>query len=397
MCSSMNSFDYFNPVRVIFGENVLPGLGALVAQYGKRAMLVSYSDTGFYGDLLGNLRASLKAAGLASCDFLEVTANPTIAQAKAGIAKAKEFGADVLVGVGGGSVMDCTKVIAAGVLYPQPDLCSMISFSHSDGSQIPPTQALPTIMVPTLPATGSEMNATAVITDEATVRKSYVWAPCLYPKVALVDPALSATLPPYQTACAALDTIAHTLEGYFNGSPGVNLDLQDRLQEGLVRTVLDTLPTVLENPQDIQARGAMQWASAIALNGWVLSGTYGWAPMHQMGHVLGARYNATHGATLAVMMLAWMKFFATRSDNARYAQFAQRMFGKALPEATAEFEAYIEKHGVQTRISQFGASEADIPTLVEDVVRVSFAADGKLASCPPVTRADVEAIYCLAL
>lgn len=394
----MENFDYYNPVRVIFGEGVLENTGSVVSKYGKKALIVSYTDVSFYGDLFDKIHDSLQGAGVEYLDYFMIEANPTIAHAKAGMAKCKEFGADILIGVGGGSVMDCTKVIAAGMKYEHPDICSMISFSHSDDSQIPPTDSLPTVMIPTLPATGSEMNPTAVITDEKTVRKSYVWAPdCLYPKAALVDPSLSITLPPYQTACAALDTIAHTVEGYFNGSLDTNIDLQDRLQEGLIRTVLDNLPKVMSNPADVQTRGVMQWASAIALNGWVLSGTYGWAPMHQMGHVLGARYNATHGATLSVMMIAWMKFFAGREDNSRYKQFARRLFGKSLEDATAEFESIIENAGVQTRMKGLGATEKDIDMLVDDVVRVSFGADGMLGSSPPLTKDDVAAIYKLAL
>ncbi|MDR1132336.1 MAG: iron-containing alcohol dehydrogenase [Oscillospiraceae bacterium] len=394
----MNDFEYYNPVKVFFGSDSIEKLGGLAAQYGKRAVVVSYTDISFYGDLFDRIHGALKEAGLAYTDCLVVRANPTIAQAKQGVALCKDFGADLLIGVGGGSAMDCTKVIAAGVRYPHDDIRKMILFSHSDNTQIPPKAALPMILIPTLPATGSEMNCTAVITDEETVAKSYVWAPdCLYAKAALVDPALSRTLPPYQTACAALDTVAHVAEGYFNGGAGLNLDLQDRLQEGLIRAVLENLPKVLAQPDDLQARGLMQWASALALNGWVLSGTYTWAPMHQMGHVLSARYNATHGASLSVMMVAWMKYFAGRSDNARYEQLARRQFGKPLAEAAEAFEALIESVGVQTRLSQFGAAEGEIDMLAEDVRNVSFNADGVLASVPPVTLDEVKAIYRLAL
>lgn len=393
----MNNFDFYNPVNVVFGEGVLSSLGEKAKLYGKKAVLVTYTDISFFGDLFDTLHKSLKDSGVGYIDFFGVEANPTIAQAKEGIKLCKNFGADLIIGVGGGSAMDCAKVIAAGVKYPH-ELTKMIAFSHSDGNQIPPKEALPMIMIPTLPATGSEMNPTAVITDEQTNRKSYVWEPsCLYAKVALVDPSLSVTLPAYQTACGALDTIAHTLEGYFNGEAGVNLDLQDRLQEGLVRTVLDNIPKVLNNPSDVQTRGVMQWASAIALNGWVLSGTYGWAPMHQFGHVLSTRYKATHGATLSVMMVAWLKYWSTRKDNARYVQFADRIFGCDLESAIVQFEKIISDCGVQTRISEFGAKEEDIDMLVDDVVRISFGADNMLASVPPIGKDEVKEIYTIAL
>ena len=356
----MNNFDYYNPVHVLFGGDVIEKVGEVSTEFGKKAVIVSYTDVSFYGELFTKIKASLKTSGVEFMEFFGVTANPTLKQAKEGIKLCKEFGAEVVIGVGGGSVMDCAKVIAAGVLY-DGEITKMINFSHSDGSAVAPKAALPTIMIPTLPATGSEMNPTAVITDELTHKKSYVWAPnCLYPKYALVDPSLSVTLPAYQTACGALDTIAHVLEGYFNGDKNLNIDLQDRMQEGVIKTVLDNLPKVLNNPNDVQTRGVMQWASAIGLNGWVLSGTYGWAPMHQMGHVLGGKYNITHGATLSIMIIAWMKFFEKRSDNDRYEQFANRIFNKSLKDAIVEFESFMQSVGVQTRISEFGIKEEDI-------------------------------------
>jgi len=182
----MNNFDFYNPVNVVFGEGVLESLGDKAKPYGKKAVLVSYTDVSFFGDLFDILHNSLTASGIEYKDYLAVEANPTISQAKDGIKLCEEFGADMIIGVGGGSAMDCAKVIAAGVKY-EHELTKMIAFSHSDGSQIPPTESLPMIMIPTLPATGSEMNPTAVITDEKTHRKSYVWAPeccgqfwCLY-------------------------------------------------------------------------------------------------------------------------------------------------------------------------------------------------------------------------
>ncbi|MCT4606552.1 MAG: iron-containing alcohol dehydrogenase [Marinisporobacter sp.] len=393
----MNNFEYFNPVKVIFGAGEVKEIGIQGKAYGKKAMLVSYTDISFYGDLFDRIHSLLHEQNIKYVDFLEVTANPTLAQARKGIEICKAEGVDFVIGIGGGSAMDCAKVIAAGVEYKAGDIAKMIAFSHNDNSQIPPTEALPTIMIPTLPATGSEMNPTAVITDEVRVRKSYVWAPdCLYPKVAIIDPTLTTSLPSYQTACGGIDTIAHILESYFNGAGG-NLDLQDRMQEGVIRTVLDNLPKVLANPNDIETRGVMQWAASIALNGWLLSGTYTWAPMHQMGHVLSARFNATHGATLATMILAWMRFFAKREDNTRYEQYAQRMYGKTLLDAADEFESLLKKIGVQSHISEFGVTQEELDTLTEDVVRVSFGEDSMLGSVPAITKEDVRKIYEIAL
>lgn len=396
----MNSFEFHNPVKIVFGPGEVNRLGALAAAEGTRALIVSYADTSCFGTLMDRLHASLEAAGVAYADHFAATPNPLLSQAEAGVARGKAFGADLVVGVGGGSAMDLAKVIAAGLRYPHP-LARMIRFSHADDAQIPPTEAVPTLMVPTLPATASEMNPTAVITDDATLRKSYVWAPaCLYPKVSILDPALTLTLPPYQTACGAIDAISHVVEPFFFSDEATygNIDLQDHLQLGVIRALYDNLPKALAAPNDVQLRGLMQFGATVGLNGWLTCGVQGWTPMHQMGHVLSSHFRATHGATLACMMLAWMRFFADDPRNARFVRLAKALWETDdLRLAADRFEAYIQAQGVQTRISAFGCTEADLDTLTQGVVDVSFGPDGRLASIPPVTREEVRAIYALAL
>lgn len=172
------------------------------------------------------------------------------------------------------------------------------------------------IMVPTLPATASEMNPTAVITDDGTQRKSYVWAPCcLYPKVSILDPELTATLPAYQTACGGIDAISHVAEPFFFSDEATfgNIQLQDHMQIGVIKAIYENLPRVLKDPSDMQLRGLMQFAATVGLNGWLICGVQGWTPMHQMGHVLSSHFGATHGATLACMMLSWMRYFPERN------------------------------------------------------------------------------------
>ncbi|MBQ2734528.1 MAG: iron-containing alcohol dehydrogenase, partial [Clostridia bacterium] len=345
----MEAFEYYNPVKVLFGEGKLAEIGSQTALYGQKALIVTYEKSDFFDSVIEKIHTSLEKNGVEWVDFRGVSANPLLCQAKRGVELCRSNGIDVLIALGGGSVMDCTKIIAAGALYPH-DLEKMILFSHSAIEQIPPTESLPTLMIPTLPATGSEMNPTAVITDEKTSRKSYVWEPsCMYAKVAVMDPELTVTLPPYQTACGAFDIIAHVIEAYLNGDTHYDLSVQERMQEGVVRAVLDTLPVVWEHPDNLQARGALLWASSIALNGWLTSGTFGFTPMHQMGHVLSSHYNTTHGATLACMMPAWMRYFVTRPDGEKYLQLADRIFGCSLSEAADRLEKTIRSYGVQTR------------------------------------------------
>ena len=396
----MNNFECYNPVRLVFGNGEAERLGAHATGLGKKALIVSYANVEFYGDLFERLAASLGKEGIKSYTYFGATANPKISEAVRGIERAREIGADLLIGVGGGSVMDLTKVIAAGVKYPH-DIRKMIKFSHSDDTQIPPTEALPMVMIPTLPATASEMNPTAVITDDETRRKSYVWEPsCLYPRVSILDPSLTLTLPAYQTAAGAIDSMSHAIEPFFFSDEATygNIDLQSNMQLGVIRTIYDNLPKVLKSPDDIELRSVMQFSATVALNGWLTCGVQGWTPMHQMGHVLSSHYGATHGASLATMMLAWMRYFATQKQNERFVKFAEELFGtKDLCAAADAFEKYIRSVGVETRISQFGCTEQSLDELTDGLVSVSFSADGTLASIPPIDRHQAREIYRLAL
>lgn len=393
----MENFEYYNPVKVVFGDGVLSQIGSYAAAYGKKAMLVTYTECGFFAKTIETIHKSLEEAGVSCIDYMGVTANPKVSQAKKGVELCKENDIDLLIALGGGSAIDCTKVIAAGVYY-EHDLSKMLMLSHSDVTSIPPTRALPYIAVPTLAGTGSEMNPIGVVTEDESGNKSYVWEPgCLYAKAAIMDPNLTTSLPAYQTACGGFDIVAHVMEAYINSNPAVNLTLHNRMHEGVMRGTLEALEQVWENPQDVQARGVLMWAATIALNGWMTSGTFGFTPMHQMGHVLSARYNATHGATLACMMVSWMRYFVNRPDNAQYVRFAKELFGCGLAEAADLFEQKMRDKGVQTRISQFGATEADLDMLTDAVVTVSFGPDGKLNGFPKMTREDIYNCYKLAL
>jgi alcohol dehydrogenase YqhD (iron-dependent ADH family) len=396
----MNNFEFYNPVKIIFGAGEVKRIGEVTKQYGKRALIISYSVVDFYGDLFERIHRSLTDEGISYTDCFIATANPKISEAQAAIEIGKREQADVIIGVGGGSAMDLSKVVAAGMMYPH-DIRKMIKFSHTTDTQIPPHSALPLVMIPTLPATASEMNPTAVITDDLTQRKSYVWEPsCLYPKVSILDPELTLTLPRYQTACGALDAISHVAEPFLFSDEATfgNIDLHDSMQTGVMKTMLDSIPKVLARPDDVQLRGLMQFSATVGLNGWLTCGVQGWTPMHQMGHVLSSHFNATHGATLSCMMLAWMRYFSARDRNERFRKFSLALFGTDdISQAADRFEHYIKDIGIQTRMRAFGVTPEDIPGLTQGLVDVSFSVDGTLASIPPITREQAERIYEIAL
>ena len=382
----MNGFTYQNPVKVIFGAGTLVQAGAEAAKLGKKAFVVSYRD-GSVAGTLARLDALLSAAGVVSQTFLEVVPNPPIEMVARGVEQAKAFGADLVVGVGGGSAMDAAKAISAGVLYPHGDLWNMVYASHSNVTAQPPEKALPLLLIPTLPATGSEMNMCSVVSSTTRGLKSYIWADCLFAKTAILDPELTYSLPPFQTACGAIDAISHVLEIFVNGQ--AKSDLLHAFQLSVVKTIVANLPVVLANPTDADARAELMWAATCALNGWASPGD-AWTPMHQVGHVLTSRHGINHGSSLAIVMPAWMTYHKAVKP-APYERFEREVM--SIP----DFKAFIAKCGVPTTLSEKGVTAADIPGIVEGVKKVSFNADGVLASNPPVTAETLAEILEMAL
>jgi alcohol dehydrogenase YqhD (iron-dependent ADH family) len=398
----MEKFSLYNPVKLVFGAGELKQTGIEAKALGKKALVVSYKDHTFMQKTLHTVVTLCRENGVATVPFYEAVANPTMTEIEAGVALAKKEGVDMVIGVGGGSAMDTAKLIAAGVNY-EGALWSMIYSRHDHFVTVPPTSALPILMIPTLPATSSEMNCGAVATNPETHEKSYLFHPCIYPKTSILDPELTCSLPAYQTACGAADAISHVIEVYLNGVD--DTPLQDRLMEGIVITIMEHVKKALKDPNDVAVRGHLMWESCVAWNGWTLPGTATTTPMHMVAHPLSARFNVTHGATLAIIMPAWMKF-TCQQHLKRYVQFGERIFGMnthgkdpaaVAKDVIAKFEAFLTEIGVQTRMSQCGIKADDIETLLEDSVRVYFNAEGKLGARVPLTKDEVREVLKLAL
>ena len=398
----MEKFEFYNPVRVVFGPGELKRVGPEAKAIGRTALLVSYKEPGPLKEVLGRIEAILAAEGVKAVPFYGVSANPTIQQVEEGVKKAKAEGAQLVIGVGGGSAMDAAKAIAAGVLYKQP-LWNMIVSRHDQAVAVSPTEALPIILVPTLPATSSEMNAGAVISNQETLEKSYVFANPLYARVSILDPELTLTLPAYQTGCGAADAVSHVMELYLNGVD--DTPLQDRLMEGIILTIMECMEKLKKDPRDLAARTNLMWAATVAWNGWTQPGVASGVPMHLIAHVLSARFNTTHGASLAVVMPAFMRRF-WKARPQRYVQFAERIFGmqtkgqkpeKLVPQVIQKFEDWLKGLGVQTRLPEVGIKAEAVEALTEEVARVSFGPDGKLGARVPATKEDVREILKLAL
>lgn len=385
-------FEYYNPTRLIFAAGALARLGEVAGQHGKRALLVTGGGSVKRSGVFDRAVASLKRAGVSTVECSGVEPNPRITTVRRGAKIARDEGCDVIIALGGGSAMDAAKVMAAAFYY-DGDPWDMIF--HGQPVPYVPTRALPIITVPSLAATGSEMNMGSVISNEETKEKSFVQAQCLYPVVALVDPELTMSVPQDQTAYGICDIITHVTEGYFNGVAGT--PIQDRFAESVIITAMEYGLKALEDGNNLEARAQVQWASIVALNGWVNAGTNGGFPVHMIEHTLSAYHDITHGAGLAVVNPAWMRFAASHRPE-KFVQFAERIFGldaknssdlDCALEGIDRFEAFLKSIGCPTRLSELGIGDALLTEYAKETVRIIHDDKGLLPGQPPMSEADI--------
>ncbi|WP_041623332.1 iron-containing alcohol dehydrogenase [Spirochaeta thermophila] len=396
----MMHLEYYNPTRLVFGAGALESLGERARAYGNKALLVigkgSVKRTGAFDRAV----ASLEKEGVEVVELSGVEPNPRFTTVLKGAETAKKHGCDMVVALGGGSVMDASKVIAATVRY-EGDPSEMLM--RADRPPRLPRAALPIITVPTLAATGSETNCGAVITLDTGEEplKTFVIAEALYPRLAIADPTLTLSVPPDHTAYGVADILAHVTEGYFNGVDGT--PIQDGFAETVIRTVLEWGPRAVAHGDDLEARTQLQWASIVALNGWVQTGVHAPYPVHQIEHTLSGIYDVPHGAGLAVLNPAWMRFAAKYNPD-RFVQFAQRIFGVSMEgrdkrevamEGIYRFEEFLRSIGCPTRLSELGIGEVDEKDFshwAEKTLEVVRDEEGRLPGRPPLSKEDIVEI-----
>ncbi len=393
-------FEFENPTHLVFGAGTLSQIGEIVRKHGQKALLVTGGGSVKRNGTFERAVSSLNASGVTVVECSGIEPNPRLSSVMRGAEIARDEGCDVIIGMGGGSSMDAAKVIAATVNY-EGDPWEMIA--HGQSNWRLPTSALPIITVPTAAATGSEMNGGAVITNEKTTVKSFVIAKCLFPRVAIVDPELTVSVPKKQTAFGICDMITHVTESYFNGADGT--PLQDRFAEGVILTAMEWGPKAVADGNNLEARSQVQWASVVALNGWVQVGTAGAFPVHIIEHVLSAHHDIAHGAGLSVVNPAWMRF-AAQTRPARFAQFAQRIFGISLQhpddrdaamEGIDRFEAFLHSIDCPTRLSQLEIGEALLARYAQDTLHIIHDGEGHLPGRPPMSEKDIIEILRSAL
>ncbi|HEX5337864.1 MAG TPA: iron-containing alcohol dehydrogenase [Gallionella sp.] len=356
----MENFTFFNPTRIEFGTDKEQFIGQHLAEHGIKKVLLCYGSERIKRDgLFDTVRKSLSEKGIALVECGGIVSNPVISKVREGIALARDNQVDAILAVGGGSVLDSVKAIAAGAGY-DGDVWDL--FTGKGLVQA----ALPIFAIMTLAATGSEMNPGAVITNEASKEKLFILSPSLFPKVSVINPALMQSVSRDYLVYSASDVIAHSIEAYFTAT--VHPRLQSRLVESVINTVIETTEALLSNPANLDARGEFAWAATLALNGVTFSGCAGFSyPNHAIEHSLSALFNVPHGAGLSVVMPAWMKWYHDLNP-AQFQRFAKQVFGVETAElGIAALEAWFNKIGTPTRLSQLGIKEADLPGIVQNV------------------------------
>ena len=400
----MLNFELYNPVRIIFGPGEAENIGKYTKEYGTKAMLVTYDVHDFFSELLAKLDKSFKDAGVTVTEFFKVKPNPRLSDIEEAIDICRKDGIEVIVALGGGSVMDSVKAIGAGVKY-DGDPWKMFVSRHDKAVAVPPTDTLPTIMIPTKSATSSETNNVAVATNDRTHEKAYIWAPVLYPKICVMDPCVTATLPKFPMAAGAVDAMSHVLEAYLNGDQ--NSPVQDRCHEGLLMAVMDLIRKIFKDPDDIQARASLQWASTLTWNGYLQAGLAAPTPCHQIGHVLSALYDIDHGVTLAVIMPAFFRYTAHLNDEraARFAELGYRIFrldrdGRkdidVADECIDKFVAFVKEVGVPVNLKSVNVPKEDLNRIADEVIAHGCDADGNLPSIPKIGRDGLMTILNMA-
>ncbi|TFG62587.1 MAG: iron-containing alcohol dehydrogenase [Spirochaetales bacterium] len=364
----MFPFEYHLPTKVVFGEGKISSIGEVALTYGKKAMLVTY-DEDFVRSvgMLDKAVKPLKEKGIEVIPFFGVKSNPTVEHIRKGIEIAKKEKPDVLIALGGGSVIDTVKAMALGAFY------------DGDIWDIPTgkgkvSKALPIITIVTIPATSSEMNSTSVISNDALKRKEGFVNPLMFPKVSILDPELTYSIPVKQTAISAADVVSHLLEGYLNhNDPWA--PMQDRFAQGMIKTVMDCMDRLLKDPMDKQARATIMWVSTFAWNGFFVCGLGPMdAPIHMVGHTFSGFYDVPHGSAMSVSIPAVMKFHL-KDRIEKYSVFAKEVFGIKgdISEATAKagidaLVTWFKKIGVPTTFKEANMPATDLPAMADDVL-----------------------------
>ncbi len=355
----MQNFEFYNPTRIVFGPETIARLADLVPA-DARVLVLFGGNSARNNGTLAEVTTALGARHVQ--EFSGIEPNPSYETLMKAVERVRQDKLDFLLAVGGGSVIDGTKFVAAAVEYPDDPW--QILLTH--GQDV--TAALPFGGVLTLPATGSEMNANSVVTRRETNDKLAFMSPQVYPQFSILDPTKTYTLPPRQIANGVVDAFVHIVEQYLTYPAGGMA--QDRFAEGLLQTLVEIGPRALETPQDADVRANLMWVATLALNGLIGAGVpQDWAT-HMIGHELTAAHGIDHARTLAIVLPSLLH--VQREDkHAKLLQYAERVWQitsgdetQRIDEAIRRTVQFFESLGIKTRLADYGLGADDIAPLI---------------------------------
>jgi len=366
----MINFTFSSPTQVVFGKETEKEVGKLVSTFAKKVLLHygggSIKKNGLYDKVIDSLKQE-------SIEFVElggVVPNPRYSLVLEGIKSCKDNSVDAIVAVGGGSVIDSAKAIAAGVYMEDGEDLWEDYFMGKKRAK----NALPLGVVLTIPAAGSETNGGTVISNDFEKFKRSTGSPCMVPRFAIINPEYHFTLPNFHTSCGCADILAHLMERYFTQTTSV--DYSDRLLEASMKTIIHYAPLAIKNSNDYDIRAEIAWCGTIAHNGVLGRGRVeDWAT-HDLQHELGAIYDIIHGEGLAIMFPAWMKY-VWKENPKRFIQFAQRVWGVDFATEKEEYiilegirrlEVFFTEIGLSTRLSQLDIDDSRIEEMANKLL-----------------------------
>lgn len=387
----MRPFVFHNPTRLIFGKGKLSALKEEVSKYGKNVLLVygggSIKRSGLYDQVL----SLLKEAGVSVTELAGVEPNPRLSTVHKGVSLCREHSIDLILAVGGGSVIDCSKAIAVGAKY-DGDMWDFVERKAT------PQGALPLGTVLTMAATGSEMNGGSVITNEATKEKMGWGSPWAYPAFSILDPVHTFTLPRDQTVYGIVDIMSHVLEHYFHQD--TNTPVQDGFCETILRTMIDTAPKLVEDLENYELRETVMYCGTMALNGMINMGMAGDWATHNIEHAVSAVYDIPHGGGLAIVFPNWMKYNLP-AQPARFKSLAVNVFG-IDPAGKSDEEAGLEgiealrrfwsSIGAPSTLADYNIDDSEIEAMADKAMRF-----GPFGNFRKLQREDVVEIYKMSL
>jgi alcohol dehydrogenase YqhD (iron-dependent ADH family) len=389
----MNNFNYFAPTEVRFGRDVELETGEVAKKYGSRAVLVFGKNSVRNSGLLDRVEKSLQDAGVEFVEFGGAKPNPTVEHAEEGVKLALDSKADLIIALGGGSAIDTAKAIAHGTANPEADLWDIWT------KKVPLTKTMPVGAVLTIPAAGSEMSSSCVITKDEGLNKRGFNCDLCRCKFAVMNPERTYTLPAYQTAAGATDIMMHTMERYF--SKYEDMTLTDAISEALLRTVKDAVLVVLEHPEDYRNRAQIMWASSLAHNDLTELGLDKDFATHKMEHELSALFGVTHGAGLAAIWPSWARYVKDKHLS-RFVRFAVNVMGIendfAHPDETAEkgiraVEEFYHKIGMPINIHELLGREITTDEIEEMVNKCSRDGTITLGAMEVIDTQAMRTIY----